>query len=449
MRDNTDVQKRVKLDPDRRVVLPDEIWMKIMGHVKPMYLFQNISLVCKHFYNIHRSAAVCFEVNNVKDEDHFQGLMKVLPDCISLEVIKIKLESSKMAYMDAIIKQVLISSKKVKILKLFSDQSVFKDNDNPHLSMKNIGTLGTKLEHVEFNNVEIDDKNFLSNLHELKTVTIPSYHESLEGPKEILGLLKFWPKFEAINFVDHYHCMRNFQGSDCMSETTSDTLLDRVLSKRAHKLKEASLRYTLLESFLSNLSTCHDIEKFVAYNARLTEEGFKNILELPSLKSVVLHGIESRDRLREFYDDSGALRKFFTNMSGKSLKCLVLSNCKGFDVAAFEELSKQHFPELEALYISQDLIIESPQEMIKKIVANCPKLNHIHLKGEFGNISNEFLLDMFKDFNVRITIEANLLNSGEEYISKKKFFEDYLKKNDSQLYIKYQEIEEQSKWLAM
>ena len=87
--------------------------------------------------------------------------------------------------------------------------------------------------------------------------------------------------------------------------------------------------------------------------------------------------------------------------------------------------------------------------MIRKLVANCPKLNHIHLKGQFGNISNEFLLDMFKDFNVLITIEAKVLNSGKEYISKKKCFEDYLKKNDSQLYIKYQEMEQQSKWLAM
>ena len=195
MRDNTDVQKRVKLDPNRRVELPDEIWMKIMGHVKPMYLFQNISLVCKHFYNIHRSAAVCFEVNNVKDEDHFQGLMKVLPDCISLEVIKIKLESSKMAYMDAIIKQVLSSCQKVKTMKLLSDQIVIDNSKDPHLSMKTIGTLGTRLEHVEFNNVEIEDKNFLSNLQELKTLTLPSYHESVEkGPKEILALFKFWPK---------------------------------------------------------------------------------------------------------------------------------------------------------------------------------------------------------------------------------------------------------------
>ena len=65
---------------------------------------------------------------------------------------------------------------------------------------------------------------------------------------------------------------------------------------------------------------CHDIEKFVAYNARLTEKGLKNISELPSLRLVALHGIENRDRLNDFYDDSGALSSFFRNMSGKSLK---------------------------------------------------------------------------------------------------------------------------------
>ena len=194
---------------------------------------------------------------------------------------------------------------------------------------------------------------------------------------------------------------------------------------------------------------CHGIEKFVAYNARLTENGLKNISELPSLRLVVLHKIWRMCRVGDQYNDSEVLSSFFRNMSGKSLRCLVLSNCIGFDLAAFEELSKQNFPELEALYISQHLIIENSEEMIKKLVANCSKLNHIHLKGEFGNISNEFLLDMFKDFNVHITIEDKVLNSGNEYISKKKFFEDYLKKNDSQLYIKYQEIEEQSKWLAM
>ena len=211
-----------------------------MSYLNSQDLFQKISLVCRHFYNIHRCAATYLEVNNVKNEKHFQDLIKVLPECKLLKVIKIKVESSKMAYMDAIIKQVLSSCQKIKTLKLLSDQIVIDNSKDPHLSMKTIGTLGTKLEHLEFNNVQIEDKNFLSNLHELKTLSLSSYQESPEGPKEIMALFKVWPKLEAINFVDYVDpCQRK-------KKTISfSNLLDSILSKRAPKLKEASLRYTV------------------------------------------------------------------------------------------------------------------------------------------------------------------------------------------------------------
>ena len=55
---------------------------------------------------------------------------------------------------------------------------------------------------------------------------------------------------------------------------------------------------------------------------------------------------------------------------------------------------------------------------------------------------------MFKEFNVCITIEARVLSSGKKYISKKKYFEDYMKKSDPQLLNKYRDMEQQSKWLA-
>ena len=121
-------------------------------------------------------------------------------------------------------------------------------------------------------------------------------------------------------------------------------------------------------------------------------------------------------------------------MNGKNLQCLVLSDCKGFDVSAFEELSKQHYPELEALYISQLSIIENPEAIIHRLVENCPKLNHVHLKGGFSNIPNSFLLGMLKYYNVRITIEGRVLSSGKKYISKKKSFEEFLKRHDFQSY---------------
>ena len=136
------------------------------------------------------------------------------------------------------------------------------------------------------------------------------------------------------------------------------------------------------------------------------------------------------------------------NLNGKKLQCFVLSNCKGFDESAFEELSKQYFPELEALYIGQQLVVENPEVIINRIIQNCPRLNHINLKGGFSYIPNSFLLDMLKDFNVRITIEGRVWSSGKKYISKKKSFEAYLKKHDFQSYEKYKQMELQSKWLA-
>ena len=114
MSGNTDVQKRVKLDPDRRVELPDEIWMKIMSYVKSRDLFQNVGLVCKRFYNIHRSAVQYLEMKSVGKKKEFLDAMKVLSQCKSLKVFEIEWTyrpycrvTSMMSYMEDMIKQVL------------------------------------------------------------------------------------------------------------------------------------------------------------------------------------------------------------------------------------------------------------------------------------------------------------------------------------------------------
>ena len=70
---------------------------------------------------------------------------------------------------------------------------------NKCLSMKTIGTLGKKLEHLVLNDVEMEEKYFLSNLIELKSLGMTSF---TERPEEILSLSKFLPKLEAINFAD-------------------------------------------------------------------------------------------------------------------------------------------------------------------------------------------------------------------------------------------------------
>ena len=441
---NENQKKRVKLDPGIKVELPDEMWMKIMGYLDYMDLFQNISLICKHFYNIHRSSAKYLEVKRLERRQHFLTAIKVLSDCKSLKTLRIEVKSFNMSYMDAIIKQALISCQNVKTLKVFSDQDRYlndKFRTKPCLSMKTIGTLGKKLEHLVLHDIQIEETDFLSNLIELKSLGLTSL---TQRPEEILSLSKFWPKLEAINFVDFPMSV----GEELISFLAAE--LNSFFSKKAPKQKELSLM-TYYERFLHHCSSSfYDIEKLTAHGAFLTEKGLQYISNMPNLKSIVLHDINSSVTFLDPYiiKHGEALKSFFKNMNGKNLHCLVLSDCKGFDVSAFEELSKQHYPELEALYISQLSNIENPEAIIKKLVQNCPKLNHIHLKGGFSNISNQFLLDLLKDFNVRITIEGKVLSSGKKYISKKKFFEAYLKKHDFQSYEKYKQMELQSKWLA-
>ena len=448
--DTENKKKKVKLDPGFKVELPDEMWMKIMSYLNSQDLFQNISLVCKHLYNIHRSAAKYIEVNNVENKKNYNRVIRVLSDCKSLEMIKIEVKSSMMSYMDGIIKKALISCPKIKTLKLYSDQTICDNLTNPCLSMKNIGTFGKRLEYLEFNEIDIENKDFLSNLSELKSLRLPSYHR----PKELISYSKFWPKLELIDFVDHAWC--------CEEEHSAKAagLLDRFFSKRAPTLKELSLKLTYNDYFLKTcLRLCQNVEKFTAFRATIEEKHLKYISELPDLKVVVFHEMDLKCNMIfesdefNYIDDiflhsSRILNSFFENMNGKNLKCLVLSNCHGFNIISLIVLSMQQFPELEELYISKQSIIEHPEICITRLIQNCPKLKHIHLKGGFANIHNEFLLQMFKEFSVCITIEARVLSSGKKYISKKKSFEDYMKKYDLQLLDKYRDMEQQSKWLA-
>ena len=68
--------KKVKLD--RKVDLPNEIWMKIMSYMKSIDLFQNVSLVCKHFLLQHISLHLCVYCKSVcKQDSHFETSQRI------------------------------------------------------------------------------------------------------------------------------------------------------------------------------------------------------------------------------------------------------------------------------------------------------------------------------------------------------------------------------------
>ena len=114
---------------------------------------------------------------------------------------------------------------------------------------------------------------------------------------------------------------------------------------------------------------------------------------------------------------------------------------------------------LEILYIRQEFDFENQENIIKQIVKNCPKLRNLHMEGKGLNISEQFLIGLFKEFNVATTIypgywflETNLERQTYRYVDKndhqyiviknrQELFEEYMKKHDLQLYNKYKKLE--------
>ena len=403
-------KKKVKLDPNRKVEMPDEIWINILSYVKSVDLFQNVSLACKRFYNIHRNAAIYLDIENMRLKKNFQKAIKVLSQCKSMKLFKIEwLEkrqsnrNSMMTYMNDIIKQVLVSSPNLKTLKINPPSKFLTFN----LEVESIGTFGKKLEHLVIGTT-VCSKNFISNLHELKTLKI----EGLRLTKDIISITENCPKLESIHFD-----LLNFGKGDANQNIIAKTFED-FFSKRAPTLKQVSLEYALINEteIFRYITLCQNIVKFKAFNCKMTQFGLKSISAFPNLKELTLHEIKPYDfiekiqknaRGEQIPTNSVALLPFLRNLSKKSLKFLVFSECEGFNAPVFKELSKQHFPELETIFIChQSFVIVKPDAIIKKLIKNCPRLKNIHLKGLFANAYSHSLLAISKDFNVPIKIHT-------------------------------------------
>ena len=439
-------QKKVKLDPYRRVELPDELWMKIMSYVKSRYLFQNVSLVCKRFYNIHRSAVQYLEMKSVGKKKEFLAAMKVLSQCKSLKVFEIEWAyrpycrvTSMMMMMEDMIKQVLTSSKILKSIKVYFNGGYGSLAEQP-FSMDNIKTLGRKLEHLELRGMNIEDKGFLSTLNELKTLKV----DCISDENDVISLTNNCPKLEAI----HLSNLKPF-------DMDLGLAFDEFFSKRLSTLKEISLKKFFYrniydDGFLKNLVLCQNIERFVACAVMLD---LKHISGLSNLKELMLRRIQTKT-------SSSASAEiwitFFLNMNRKHLESLILSDCYGINTFVIKELAKLNFPELKMLHIKllTEVNPENPNEIIKKFIKNCPKLKTIYFFGERLKIDNHFILTMFKDFNVHISIDSRpFISAYERYtlISKESLekqqtsLEEYMKDHDSQLHEKYMKMDKGSR----
>ena len=415
-------KKRVKSDPHREIELPDEIWTKILSYVKSVDLFQNVSLVCKRFYNIHRDAVVYLEVKNTVLKKDFQKAIKVLKQCKSVKMFKIEWTERKhcsaksmMSYMNDIIKQVLVSSPNLKTLKVFLFNNKFGKSSS--LDTKTISTFGNRLEYLEIDNN--NKKSFIANLQELKTLKV----KGLNGSMDIISLSKNCPKLESILF--DFKGMWHYE-NEYLQNFNADAF-DKYFFKKAATLKEVSFEYASNDKLLRSINQCQNIVKFKAFWCKITEFGLKRISELPNLKELALHDIKPFNLMEQIqtgivgntWSNSEALLSLLPNLNKKKLKCLVLSECLGMYNDIFEELSEQHFPELETLFFGNrqfGFFFENPEMIMSNLIKNCPKLKNIHFKGVFDDNDKLYEYATSKHSNISFKIhKPDCITFTEEY----------------------------------
>ena len=152
------------------------------------------------------------------------------------------------------------------------------------------------------------------------------------------------------------------------------------------------------------------------------------------------------------------LKSFISNLS--KLKTLKIDRVLYFHLYKFERLAKQHLPQLEAIFIGEQLKLDfgNVDEIITKICQNCPKLKIIHLKGgRLTRIQDQTIIKLFKDFNVTITLHHSKCKGSTKswwgpqcvFICRQSAYETYMKEQDLQLYENYMKMNQQRRWLYL
>ena len=121
--------KKKKSDPLRLFELPNEIWLKIMSHLKTSDLLKRLNLVCKHFnsLSLDSSAIKHIEFRKIENREQYHKAVSTLKRCKTLNEVHIY----NCAYWNNLVSHVFKSSPRLRKLKLQSmslSVKAFKNN---------------------------------------------------------------------------------------------------------------------------------------------------------------------------------------------------------------------------------------------------------------------------------------------------------------------------------
>ena len=449
-------KKKTKIE--RKVELPNELWMKIMHFLPTKDILTSFALVNKHFYDLTLSSGSikCLSIKDIENDFDFDKVIEVvnrskglkelsIMDCpqywqrfvfrsiqtsISLYTLKISLTLKEHQYQRVPSQQFFSPiPKSVLFTPALMDMIISGQNH---------------LESLEFNGLclPLEVTRKIGQLQHLKSLRILN----VDSTVMILGILTTLAQnCHKLETIEIHRIYEQFQQWPCDCDSLKD----------AFKIFIEKNQRTLQNIMLDVCFMCDSLRQLSFHHSNVLEELKHGINDLNfvidkfqgTLKKLILR----KESPRELEEILSAM----TQMNLPNLKYLAIhgtnENYGGKSTSKlFQSLTKNQFPCLERLYVNSDRspYVNTPLALatFKRLITK--SIKSIQFDGTSVseiNVPNKYLCDLFTKSGIFIVFgkvkETKFYPWEKEKESKirkkQKEFEEYLKRNHS-IWEKYQ-----------
>ena len=423
--------KKAKIDISKQVVLPNELWLKIMNQMQTKDLFGSFAQVCKQFNKLSKdsSAIKVLTVKDMKEPSQFKSLSKVIKRSKNLNEIKIeyskRMEPCK-HYVKHIMQLALKSCPKLKTLKIHANSWITQQCE------KFLIEHGQNLEHLELKGVDFKDNRTapVANFRKLKSLLI-SHGHGKTSYEDLRSIANNCTRLEKMHFK---LLVAKDSGEEEYQKASG---FHYFLKARRNTLKSLTINKVSdwswsEDNILKNLAYCEKIEEVKLLDASfISNDVLDTLSHLPTLQKLELVNLGnlSIDKLDDFsYKNVMKDRKtlkmnaFFKKLNTDSLTYLSISKSDIITEENIKSLSKNGCPKLEKLVLEKCLNLILKEDTLKTLLEKCSQIKTLQFHWKMvTQISDKFWSQLSKGISIYISMGTSCLPI-ENFVRNKKGF---------------------------
>ena len=411
------------------IELLDEIWRKIFSYLPTQVILGKVARVCKRFNEITKDPTLLksVKIKNISDYDN-EYVLKVLErsKCLTkLSVIDCN------NFKDLLL-VALKSNSHLKTLILFHTYKKRNQVQMCEEIVKMIETNGTNLEHLYIRmHVTKSALKHMVHLEKLKTLHINN-RKTIIGPEIVGEIGKNYKSLEVLHLT--------FKDYDEANELTGNIQKRMVkLDEMKSSLKSFFQTQKTLKKFSFNcdsmfakglfeaIDLCPQLEHFSSRDAvcySMNKAEIEAIGRLQKLKNLSLCIDANQLDFAMFgianalpnIDENAVLNSFMNNACFEEMEYLDLSSIEKLSTDNLQHLSNRSLPKLIVLNLSFCAQVNLIDDILTRLVSNCPRLKHLQASGvNMEHVSDELLYELQKK-HILVNMNREKEHSVEKYI---------------------------------